>query len=98
SVPVDAWIQHVERVGAAQTRSADEHAIGVDALDIPRLNAAMDFSWVPVTRRNVDRGTPASASEALDRVPAAHQRLASAGAFGNGLDAPDARLSRLLDS
>ena len=97
SVPVDAWIERTSSMSeTAHPREAHAHATRIDAADLDRLNEAMDFSWVPHVGRDIDRGAVRGPAEMIDRMRAARERLTTAGALGNGAQAAEARIGRLV--
>lgn len=94
--PVEEWVARLtNEMSGRSTRTAHNHVVQVDGHDLDRINAAMDFSWARSGQRPRESAAPISPAQAVERVNAARRRLASAGAFGDGINRGDAALARL---
>lgn len=95
-VPVEEWVMRLTgELRGQSTRTAHDHVIEIDAQDVERINAAMDFSWARRPRRPGEAKVTPTPAQALELLNTAHDRLAAAGVFGNGVNRGDARLGRL---
>jgi hypothetical protein len=80
---VEAWIERLSAERDADGESPGErHVVPVEAADIPRLDAAMDFSWARSGDPRVFRGAARSPAELVERVSRGFDRLDAAGVFG----------------
>ncbi len=80
---VQEWLDRMDAQSAVspREREADAHAVPVDAVDLERINAAMDFSYARSSR---PIARPRTVAEGIAAVRAQRDRLWDSGTFGNG--------------
>ncbi len=93
---VRSWVERNREPRSLTTgRPADDHIAGIDAMNVDRINEAMDFSWVDRFSGG-NLGNVTTVADTLRVFEEARERLGRQGAFGDGTDRGAAQLSNLI--
>ena len=92
---VEAWVDRMTAERSLETgRPAHDHVVEYDGYNIDEIASAMDFSYAHLDHPE-GWAPPANPAELVARMDSARERLFTAGMWGNGTAAGDARLGRL---